>query len=175
MVFDVPGLQSVARASVTPASCSIRAGGVARPQAERRRRQEHGDHAGVGQGPGVGLVGMHQVVGRQAAQLGRQPGPAGVGQLLGVDAGGQPVAPPRLQHPPGLVDGQRPLVAEGVAAHGQVGAGGQHLVDDEVDVVGGRRQMGAEEGRGPAPPRCATPAAAATTCRSRRSWNVSSP
>jgi hypothetical protein len=52
-----------------------------------------------------------------------------------------------LQHAPGLVHGQRALVAECVAADGQRGAGRQHLLHHHVDVPGFRRQVRAQEGR----------------------------
>ncbi len=55
------------------------------------------------------------------------------------------------EHPPGLVDGERPLVDEDVAGSRERSTCGQHLLDDEVDVLGPRHfpigDVGAEERR----------------------------
>ena len=143
----MPGLQSLASAIVTPASSSVCAGRVGRPQAEAGRRKQHGDDAGFRQGPGVCHVGVHQMVGGGAAQFGGQRRPARMGQLLGVEAGDEAVLASSGRHPPGLVDRERAHVAEGVAALGQWRAHGQHLLDHLVDVAGLRIEVSAEKRR----------------------------
>ncbi len=122
-------------------------GGVGRPQAERRGRQQDGHHPGEGQRPGVVLGGVDEVVGAGAAQLGGQEGAAGVGQLFGVQAGDETVGLAGLEGLAGLGHRQGAQVAEGVAALGQRGAGRQHLFHQQVEVARLREEVGAEECR----------------------------
>ncbi len=95
---------------------------------------------------------MHEVVGRDAAELGGQHAAAGAGELVGMDleAVAQPL--PRLEHPARLGHGEGALVTEDVDEVGPTPQRGQHLLADEVDVVVvaaaelGRREVGAEQG-----------------------------
>ena len=134
---------------VTPRLEEHAGGGVARPEAERRGRQQHGHHPGGGQGPGVVVVGVDQVVGAGAAQLGGQEGAAGVGQLLGVDPGDEAVGPARLQRLAGFLHRQCPDITEGVA-----GARGPAPLQPAIRVIpgggpGGRPEVGQVPGPGP--------------------------
>ena len=146
---DVPGLQSVASASSTPASRST--AGVAprlRPQRQGDGRQQHADDARRCHRPGV--LGAHvlEVVGAGAAELGGQAGGAGAGDLLGVQPQAEPVrrrAAVRMRR--ASVDGEDALVAEDVAP---AGAGRPQ------PRAGSRRpRRRSRRGRGPAGTTCA--------------------
>ena len=96
--------------------------------------------------------GVHEVVGRDAAQLGGQQAAARAGELVGVDLEAVAQALPRLQHAPRLGHREGAFVAEHVDEVGLAAQRRQHLVAHEVDelVVApaelGRREVRAEEG-----------------------------
>ena len=82
------------------------------------------------------LVGVIEVVGGGGANRGGQRRRAGVGQLLGVEPEPHAVRRRGHENPTGLIDVERPAVAEDVAEAGERGARREHLLDDEIDIGG---------------------------------------
>jgi hypothetical protein len=143
-----PGLQSVARATVTPASSSRRAGAYG----ERVLNSAHGTStattSAVEQRGHVCFGQVGAVVGARGAQLGSQlyarPGPSC------WRAGARPGrGPAGRQHPSALLLVEGSPFAEGVDRGRERRRGVQHLAADQVDVgvrVPVRHDVGAEEG-----------------------------
>ena len=110
---------------------------AAQLQIERGNREQRGDDAGGGEPIRGGFVDENQVIRRSRADLRGDARAAGRAELVGVDAQLHPGAPRRLQDRAALLRREDAGLAEHVAPLGEPLArdGGDHLVDDEVDVV----------------------------------------
>ena len=133
VVKPPPGLRSVASATATPCSISIRAG-AKRPSF----RKNAADGSSVAttffsrEHPRVRFVDEDQVIGRPRADFGGDARPAAQRELVGVDARLQPVALAGLEDVARFVGREHALLAEHVAPLGEplVGDRRDHLVDD---------------------------------------------
>ncbi len=159
-VYDVPGLQSVASATGTPASSSRRASGYGRPGRELDTGQQGRDGGAtlgtyrIGEGVDVGVAEVGAVIDARGAELDGEGHPGTVPELVAVHAREQPGADARAQHGPRLVG------VEGVRRAG---------LAEHVDPAGvgraGRRACRRRRGRGR--PRGRAANSAGTTCAPR--------
>ncbi len=85
----------------------------------------------------MGVLGadMVEMVGGDRRDLGGQSGATPGAELLGVDPCPHPVRGRRGEDPAGLVDGEGPFLDEDVAIVGETDHGGEHLLDDQLDVA----------------------------------------
>ena len=128
-------MQSVARATVTPASQSIRAGACGARMENEAAGSSTATTAACRRAAASSGVAWSRWSALAAPTSAASRAAAGAGQLLGVEAGPQALLQPGAQHPARLLHAEGPPVAEHIAVAGQGGAGGQHLPGDQVQVV----------------------------------------
>ena len=120
----VPGLKSVASATIAPASISSRAGRVVR-QAEVKAaaRQHRADDIGKCERVDVTAVDLLEMVGAGCLQLDREARGAGVSELLGVNSRNQSARAAGRKNSARLLHRERAPVAKNVAELGQARGG----------------------------------------------------
>ena len=136
-VYDDPGLQSVASATVAPGVEQPARVRVRRPGRELGPRQQRRHRVRARQRVHVGVGQVRAVVGAGGAQLHGELHARSRSELVGVHAQAQ--ARPRAggQDPPGLVAVEGAALAEHVDPFRVRRGGVQHRPGDQVDVVVG--------------------------------------
>ena len=110
---EVPGLQSVATAIATPCRAE---------QLDRRllrladeiegAGQNHRDRPGLRHGPGAGLVGIFEMIGRQRAISSGECGAAQVGKLVGMQLDRQAERPGRIENYRSICSGEKAMPSQ---------------------------------------------------------------
>jgi hypothetical protein len=151
VVNDVPGLQSVASTTVTPASSSARASGHGRPARQVGHREQGRDDARRGERLPILGSQVREMVGARRSELGGELRARAVLQLVRMDTESHPAVARGRQHAPRLRPVERAAVAEHVAPArercARIEHRAAHQVDVAVRVIGalGRDDVGAEE------------------------------
>ena len=128
-VKEVPGLQSVASATVTPASSRRRASGYGDRVENSTPGSRVATVVAAGQRVDVVVAEVGAVVGARGTELDGEPHARAGRELVGVHPQAQPGVPAGLQDGAGLVGVERVRgrrLAEHVDPPGVRGAGGEH-------------------------------------------------
>ena len=102
-VYELPGLQLEASATVAPASSSRAGRGQRLPGGQVAGGQQRRDGVGAGQGVDIGVGEVGAVVDARRAELDRQPHARACAELVAVHAQAEPALGGGLQDPRGLV------------------------------------------------------------------------
>ena len=136
VVNELPGLQSVASATVAPASMSRLASGYRARVENSAPGQQRGDGGVCGACERFDVVvgGIGAVIHRGGAELDREPDTRAGAELAGVQPRVEPGGHSGCEDVTGFVDVERAAIAEHIHPAGVRRAGLQHRAGDQVDV-----------------------------------------